>query len=217
LIPEPRALIDIGPDRSLLVMDWLDPARGDERHWEDLGHGLAELHRCSDDSYGLPEDNFIGRLPQANGQSASWVEFYYKRRLEPQVRLAKENGRWRSGWDALVETVASRLHVLVPDRPPPSLVHGDLWGGNALATVAGPAIIDPAVYYGHCEVDLAMTELFGGFASRFYSAYREANPLEDGYEDRRDLYNLYHLLNHLNHFGGGYAASVDRILRRYGT
>ena len=114
-----------------------------------------------------------------------------------------------SGWDLLFSRLEARVPELLPDHPSASLVHGDLWGG--------PAIIDPAVHFGHREVDLAMSELFGGFSSRFNAAYREESPLDSGYESRRNLYNLYHLLNHLNHFGGSYAGSVDRVLRQYGS
>jgi fructosamine-3-kinase len=197
-------------------MDWLEAQRPDDRHWEELGRGLAELHASTSESFGLPEDNFIGRLPQQNSSCKGWVEFFLNRRLEPQVRMARERGMWSPSWTPLYMSLQSRLPQLIPDSPPASLVHGDLWGGNAMATTAGPAIIDPAVYYGHREVDLAMSELFGGFSSRFYSAYKEANRLDSRYDERRDLYNLYHLLNHLNHFGGGYAGSVERSLRRYG-
>ena len=216
VVPEPKSLIDHTPGRSLLVLEWLESCRPDEGHWERLGLGLAELHRYTAPDFGFDQDNFIGRLPQANGRCSGWVEFFRVRRLEPQVEQAVAAGRWEPSWNDLYSTLVGRLSDLIPNDTEPALVHGDLWSGNAMSTVRGPAIMDPAVYFGHREVDLAMTELFGGFSRRFYSAYREANPLESGYRDRKDLYNLYHLLNHLNHFGGGYAASVDRVLRRYG-
>ena len=133
-------------------------------------------------------------------------------KLSPDEKL--DRGVWSPSWTSLYLSLQSRLPQLIPNSPPVSLVHGDLWGGNAMATTAGPAVIDPAVYYGHREVDLAMSELFGGFSSRFYSAYREANPLDGGYEERRDLYNLYHLLNHFNLFGEGYLSQVTAALSR---
>ena len=216
VIPEPQVLLERSPDRGVLVLSWLEESRPDGRHWEQLGRGLADLHRCTAEKYGVCEDNFIGRLPQSNDSSDSWVDFFVERRLERQVRLARDPGRWDTAWDALYRSVKSRVATMIPDRPPASLVHGDLWSGNAMATTSGASIIDPAVYHGHREVDLAMTELFGGFSTRFYAAYNEAYPLEDGYEERRDLYNLYHVLNHLNHFGGGYARSVELTLRHYG-
>ena len=127
--------------------------------------------------------------------------------------MAREAGRWTSGWDASLERLYARLDELLPARPEASILHGDLWSGNVLATEAGvAAIVDPAAYYGHREADLALTELFGGFDGRFYAAYREAWPLEPGYAARREVYNLYHLINHLNHFGGHYARSVGAAL-----
>ena len=206
-------------DSGFLLIEWVDPGgTTGQEFWEAFGHGLAALHRHTSEErgYGFARDNFIGRLPQENGWMESWPAFFRERRLRPQVQRAREGGRWRSGWNAPFEVLMDRLPELLPARPPASVLHGDLWSGNYLPTSEGQAaLIDPAAYYGHREADLAMTKLFGGFQVPFYDAYREAWPLEAGYETRRDLYNLYHLINHLNHFGAGYAGQVERTLHRF--
>ena len=202
---------------GFLVTEWITTGREGRRFWETFGQGLAALHRHAADEYGFDRDNFIGRLPQKNEWTERWPTFFRTQRLEPQVAMARERGRWRSDWTRSLEALYRRLPELLPREPEPSVLHGDLWKGNFMVTATGtPALIDPAVYYGHREADLAMTELFGGFQDRFYDAYRAARPLEPGYETRRDVYNLYHLINHLNLFGAGYAGSVEEILRPFG-
>lgn len=209
---------------GVLLIAWIEPAKSRSSHWEGLGAGLAKLHRAAaprvagEGPYGFHEDNFIGRLPQQNGWYAEWPTFFRERRLRPQFDRARRLGVWQRGWDERAARVLDRLEDLLPRVPHPSVLHGDLWSGNQLADAAGePWLIDPACYVGDREADLAMTELFGGFDDRFYSAYRREWPLSPEYEARRDLYNLYHLVNHLNHFGGSYAAGVERTLTRYGT
>ncbi|MBT8401691.1 MAG: fructosamine kinase family protein [Rhodothermia bacterium] len=198
-----------------IAIEWLESSSAGTTHWSALGEGLARLHRSLSDRYGFGSSNFIGLLPQCNDWSDAWPDFFASRRLQPQVARAKDQGRWKPGWQTPYERLLSRLDDLLPEDPGASLVHGDLWGGNVMATATGPAVFDPAVYYGHREVDLAMSQLFGGFDSAFYGAYREAWPIEGGFGDRAGIYNLYHLLNHLNIFGGSYAESVDRVLRRF--
>ncbi len=182
---------------------------------ERLGRGLAALHRAGRaDGWGWMEDNFIGPLPQANAPAASWAEFWRTRRLEPQLELARRGGRMpgkAAEWDRLMDRLPELLAPAEADGP--SLLHGDLWGGNVLAAPGGPAIIDPAVYRGHREADLAMTELFGGFGDGFRAAYREAWPLQPGYPARRAVYQLWYLLIHVNLFGGGYGARTAAVLR----
>ena len=209
-----RAASDGAP--GFLLMDWVEAGKRTSAFWDDFGRGLAALHRHAEDRYGFEEDNFIGRLPQKNGWETSWPAFFQRCRLAPQVAMARTSGRWQTAWDAPLETLYNRLEDWLPARPEASVLHGDLWSGNFLATSTGAAaLIDPAVYYGHRETDLALTELFGGFEARFYAAYREAWPLEPGYEARREVYNLYHLINHLNHFGGSYARSVQAVLEKF--
>lgn len=216
IVPHPAAYCETEEGASLLVLEWLERVGPTEDYWVSLGRGLAALHGTSAEQYGFHKDNYIGRRPQPNEWCSSWVEFFAERRLEPQVRWLKDTGFWELSWSTRYANLCRRLPELIADQPLASLVHGDLWAGNAMATTAGPAVVDPAVYYGDREVDLAMTELFGGFSPVFYAAYREAFPLDAGYARRRDLYNLYHLLNHLNHFGSTYAGSVDRALRELG-
>lgn len=181
-----------------------------------LGRGLARLHAASPDGFGLDHDNFIGSLPQANRPHSTWCDFFRDQRLEPQLRLARETGRASSSLLKAFERLFARLPELLGPAEPPARLHGDLWGGNLHVDAAGaPCLIDPAVYGGHREVDLAMMRLFGGFGERVFAAYAEAFPLARGHAERVSLYQLYPLLVHVNLFGGGYAAQVQSVLRRY--
>ena len=204
-------------EAGYVLMDWIEQGPPNRLFAERFGTALASLHRSEGPAFGFHSDNFIGRLPQANAWLDAWPSFFVERRLEPQVRLARDAGRWNASWSRKFARLVSNLRGLLPESPEPSILHGDLWSGNYLTSSTGQAVlIDPAVYHGHREADLAMTELFGRFDSGFYAAYRETWPLEDGYEQRREVYNLYHLINHLNHFGSSYASSVERVLRRFG-
>jgi fructosamine-3-kinase len=200
---------------AFLILEYLEPGRQAAGFDEALGRGLAALHRRSPGQYGLDHDNFIGRLPQDNRPLPAWVDFYRERRLGAQLALAERQGRaserMRRGFDRLFVRLADRMG---PEEPPARL-HGDLWGGNLHVTPEGdPCLIDPAVYGGHREVDLAMMRLFGGFSARCFAAYEEAYPLAPGAEERVALYQLYPLMVHVNLFGGSYAASVERALER---
>jgi fructosamine-3-kinase len=182
---------------------------------EKLGRGLAALHRCGAPGFGLDHDNFIGWLPQVNAAAGSWPEFYRARRLEAQLRRAADEGRasprMRQGFDRLFR----ELDELCGPAEPPARLHGDLWGGNLLCDErGGPCLIDPAVYGGHREIDLAMMRLFGGFGARVFDAYDEAWPLADGHRERLSLYQLYPLMVHVNLFGGSYIGSVEAALER---
>ena len=219
VIPDVLAVQDADDASGFLLMEWIEPGQKDAGFGDRFGEGLAALHRhtAADGKYGFERDNFIGRLPQQNGWTERWPGFFRSRRLGPQLDRAREAGRWRTAWNAPADRLLARLGDLLPASPPASVLHGDLWSGNFVAMSDGrAALIDPATYAGHAETDLALTELFGGFDARFYDAYRAARPLEPGYAERREVYNLYHLVNHLNHFGAGYAASVERTLKRFG-
>jgi protein-ribulosamine 3-kinase len=200
---------------AFLALEWLEAGGANGESEERLGCGLAAQHAVTAPAFGWSRDNTIGSTAQANGGLASWPEFFRERRLRPQLTLAVANG-----YGALLEEPGGRLlaaveALLAPHRPRASLLHGDLWGGNWLATLDGePVIFDPAVYYGDRETDLAMTRLFGGFGPRFYRAYAQAAPLPPGAELRCELYNLYHVLNHANLFGGSYAASACGMIER---
>jgi fructosamine-3-kinase len=176
---------------------------------------LMQLHRTLGAHFGWPRDNFIGLNPQLNGLRDNWARFFADCRLRPQFALAKANGfggELQQQGERLFERVAA---LFLDYRPQPSLLHGDLWHGNAAMTADGePVLFDPAVHHGDREADLAMSELFGGFPSAFYAAYRKAWPLDEDYEQRKLLYSLYHVLNHLNLFGRGYLREALRLATR---
>lgn len=208
--------IGVDGDRGgWIALEWLEPAPPRD-HGERLGRGLAALHRNGGGGWGWERDNWIGSLPQENHPAASWPDFWRDRRLAPQLALARRSGRLpgtEKEWERLFDHLPELLKA--GDEDGPSLLHGDLWSGNALSTETGPAIIDPAVYRGHREADLAMAELFGGFDARFFAAYEEAWPLRPGYrESRRGIYQLYYLLVHVNLFGGAYVRQTGEILHR---
>ena len=210
-VPEPIC-VGVAGNESFLVMERLD--LGGRLDGERAGRQLAELHRATAEHFGWHRDNTIGSTPQLNRPHHDWVDFWRDCRLGPQLRLAAANG-YRGRLQSAGEHLLSKLDALIGHEPPPSLLHGDLWGGNIGATPEGePVIFDPAVYHGDREADLAMTELFGGFGSRFQAAYREAWPLDSAYATRRILYNLYHVLNHLNLFGGGYLNQSQSMIER---
>jgi fructosamine-3-kinase len=203
---------------DFLVLEWLPPVRpqNPSQFAEKLGEGLATLHLQMADQYGLDRDNFIGSLPQENQQENGWARFYAEHRILFQMEIARQVGRLTPERERLLNTLCQNMSQLAPDDPPASLLHGDLWGGNYLGTTHDvPVIYDPAVYYGHREVEMAFTELFGGFPTRFYDAYNAVYPLDQGYAERKALYQLYPLMVHMNLFGGGYIGQVDRILRHY--
>lgn len=208
-------------DHAFLVLEYLQPAARCDEWWMALGHGLATLHQgCSRDLFGFGMDNFIGSTPQRNSWSPSWPEFFAKQRLKPQLELARRQSLAPEELVKAVESIIKRADALIPPLSRASLVHGDLWSGNVLPAcgpdgLALPALIDPAVYWGDGRVDLAMTELFGGFPAAFHDAYREVRDPGPEYRRLRDLYNLYHLLNHLNILGREYLADCVRVARSY--
>lgn len=210
-VPEPICW-GIADKSSYLVLEWLEFGGGDSQSWEKMGRNLARLHQVSlSDRFGWHCNNTIGSTPQINTISNSWADFFAHQRIGYQLRLAKERGGNFPDEDQVIPAISE---ILSQHQPHPSLVHGDLWSGNAAITVDGePVILDPATYWGDREVDLAMTELFGGFPAAFYRGYNDVFPLDAGYQKRKTLYNLYHILNHFNLFGGGYASQANRMLQ----
>jgi fructosamine-3-kinase len=218
-VPQPVCSGTAG-GQAYLVMEYVEMggSRGDGAGT--AGRQLAAMHRHTRQRFGWDRDNTIGSTPQPNDPDPDWVRFWRERRLGFQLELAGRNGH-RGDLQRRGEALLDRFPALMEHAPVPSLMHGDLWGGNIAYTADGePVVFDPAVYYGDREADLAMTELFGSFGARFYEAYNEAWPLDAGYRVRKTLYNLYHVLNHLNLFGGGYLGQargmIDRLLAEIG-
>ena len=207
--------------RSWLALEFIEFGPGGGGSSAALGEGLARMHRHRADRYGWDRENTIGATPQRNPWSGDWPGFFADSRIGFQLDLAHRNGAGNRLRDRGQQLVQALPALFASYRPPPSLLHGDLWGGNWGADSAGsPVLFDPAVYFGDREADLAMTELFGGFDRQFYDAYQSAWPLDPGYPTRRQLYNLYHILNHFNLFGGAYASQaqgmIDKLLAELG-
>ena len=205
---------------SFLLLEWCQGISS-KTFFETFGHQLAAMHLADtrnileSGKYGYYQDNYIGSSKQENTAHDAWGPFYRECRLAPQFRRA--SAFFDSADFKRIEYLMDHLDLYLPEPDRPSVLHGDLWCGNYITGNDGEAwLIDPAVYVGHAEADLAMTELFGGFPREFYSAYDEVCKIDREYARRRDLYNLYHVLNHLNLFGGSYIWEVKRILRLFG-
>lgn len=200
---------------AFILMEYIDPGRADGQFWHRFGTQLAQLHRHTTDRFGLDHDNYIGSLPQLNAQKDEWPDFFLTQRLEPQLKMARDAGLADRSLSRSFQQLYNKLPDLFPEEPP-ALLHGDLWSGNYLCSSKKQAVlIDPAVYYGHREMDLGMSQLFGGFDMAFYKAYDATWPLEQGWQQRLHLCNLYPLMVHVNLFGSGYLGQVNRILRHY--
>ena len=240
-VPEPICWGTEG-NSAYIVLEWLDlGGRGGERAWEEMGRKLAAMHKYTPPNppllrggeepnstllrggeepnstllrgvFGWDINNTIGSTVQINNWTVNWAEFWAERRIGYQLKLARRRGGHFPQGERLLEVIPE---LLAGHEPQPSLVHGDLWGGNVGVTSAGePVIFDPAAYFGDREVDIAMTELFGGFSAQFYRGYNQVWPLDSGYEKRKTLYNLYHILNHFNLFGGSYQSQANEMIER---
>ena len=186
---------------------------GSRRNDRALGAQLAAMHGVTAEKFGWKRDNAIGATPQINTWSDDWLEFWRHHRLGFQLQLAEKNNAPRRLLSQGERLLADCAPLIAEHEAMPSLLHGDLWGGNAgFDDLGNPVLFDPAVYYGDREADLAMTELFGGFGGDFYAAYDAAYPRATGYPVRRTFYNLYHILNHFNLFGGGYAQQAAAMI-----
>ena len=215
-IPKPIA-IQSGPRPTFLLMEYIKSFSEDKNFAERFAQSLSELHRVSQESFGLDHNNFIGSTPQQNQMEKDGLVFFRDHRIDFQRKLARENGLLPISTDKKIDSLCDNLaSFLNVTGESPALVHGDLWSGNYFSDSKGkPCMFDPAAYYGLRETDLAMTELFGRLPQRFYDAYQESFPMNPGYQERKDLYNLYHLLNHLNLFGSSYLSSVQQVINRY--
>ena len=229
-VPEPICWGTEG-NSAYIVLEWLDlGSRGGDRAWEEMGRKLAAMHKYTPPNppllrggeepnstllrgvFGWDINNTIGSTVQINNWTVNWAEFWAELRIGYQLKLARRRGGHFPQGERLLEVIPE---LLAGHEPQPSLVHGDLWGGNAGVTSGGePVIFDPAAYFGDREVDIAMTELFGGFPAEFYRGYNQVWPLDLGYEKRKILYNLYHILNHFNLFGGSYASQANQMINR---
>ncbi len=213
-IPEVKGCGRVG-DYNFLLSEFIKPGRIQLNYWENLGLGLAHLHLSNSDKFGLNDDNYIASLHQKNLTSDNWVDFFIEQRLEPLLGKAYFERLIPLDFLRRFQDIYPKLESVFPEDKP-SLLHGDLWSGNVICTPEGePCLIDPAIYYGHREMDLAFSRLFGGFDSRFYEAYESVLPLEPEFESRMGIYNLYPLLVHLNLFGTVYLPAIERIINRF--
>jgi fructosamine-3-kinase len=209
-------VVAVSEEAPLLVLEWIEPGTRRRDFDEALGEGLAHLHAFGADSFGFSEDNFIGSLPQANEACERWPDFYAYRRIEPLVRRAMDAGSLPAGLAREASQLLARFDSLCGPEEEPSRLHGDLWSGNVMVGPEGEAVlIDPAVYGGHREIDLAMMRLFGGFPERTFDAYANQHPLAEEAAERVSLYQLYPLLVHVVLFGGDYVDQFAEALRTY--
>ncbi len=211
----------IGHDEAagygVLVLEYIEGGNQRSDFWEAFGSGLARMHQRRPDSgmFGLDHDNYIGSLRQFNQEFDNWIGFFVSQRLDPQIKLARDEGKAGPDLTNMFARLYNHLGDFFPEEPP-CLLHGDLWSGNYMTGNEGQAVIlDPAVYYGHRYMDLGMSQLFGGFNPTFYKAYHETWPLDKSWQNSMDIANLYPLMVHVNLFGGGYLGSVKSILNRF--
>jgi fructosamine-3-kinase len=198
-----------------LILSYIDSAFQKPQFWESFALQVANLHQHKGKQFGLGYDNFMGQLTQKNRYCTNFSTFFIENRLQPQVQLAVETGLFQTKDIPSFERLYNRLPSIFPVEEP-SAIHGDLWSGNFIATVNNKAVfIDPAVYYGHREIDIAMSLLFGGFSELFYQIYQQVYPLENGFYKRKDIYNLYPLLIHLNLFGKSYLKNIKTIVSKF--
>jgi len=200
---------------AYLILENVENGAPGPDFWNEFGTTLAALHRNSNAYFGLDHDNYIGSLVQSNKFHTDFFSFFISERIEPQLKEARNKGSFSQSDTRYFDSLFKSLHNIIPHEKP-ALVHGDLWSGNFMVTAAGsPCLVDPAIYYGHRDADIAMTQLFGGFQPEFYKAYNQAWPMEKDWQKRMDIFNLYPLLVHVNLFGGGYAGQVLRIIRQF--
>jgi fructosamine-3-kinase len=201
---------------QVLLLEWIDGGSRTEQFWKHFGEQLAALHKVTNPAFGFEEDNYMGALPQLNHRYNNWIEFFIQSRLQPQVEMARVNQLVHTKHLTAFENIYRHLENIFDEKEQASLLHGDLWSGNFMCDQnAEPVLIDPAVYFGHRSMDLAMTTLFGGFERSFYESYNYHFPFPNNYSEQWDICNLYPLLIHLNLFGAGYLGQIEKILKRF--
>lgn len=214
-ISVPEVLIEGSfKEQAYLVLEHILPNEPNKNYWENFGKGLSELHLNSSSNFGLAYDNYNGSLVQVNNNEANWAKFFVENRLQVQQKQARDKGRLDSDLSRMLDKLYPKLERFFPEEQP-ALLHGDLWSGNYLVNRGNPCFMDPAVYYGHREVDLAMSLLFGGFDKKMYEVYHHHFPLEKGWEKRVDVLNLYPLMVHVNLFGASYAQRVKSVIKHF--
>ena len=204
-----------GQEYSFILMEYIAEKKYESDFWQTFANKLAAFHSHSSDLFGLDFHNYMGSLPQSNTKHSNFAEFFINERLEPQIKLASNNRYLTSKHLKQAEKLYHELPSIFPMEKP-AFIHGDLWSGNFMSDEKGkPVIVDPAVYYGHREADIAMTTMFGGFPEDFYELYQEAYPMENGWQMRLPIYNLYPLLIHINLFGNSYLQPFERVLGQF--
>lgn len=199
----------------LLILEHIEKGTPQKEFWYDFARKLSTLHQRTDEFFGLDHNNYIGSLPQSNKRHGDWLSFFILERIEPQLKNAIDENSLAKETHRAFEKLFSKLKEIFPLEKP-SLLHGDLWSGNYLIGIdGGVRLVDPAVYFGFREMDLAMMKLFGGFDTSFFKHYHDFFPLENGFEKRVDICNLYPLLVHVNLFGGHYAHDVRGIMKQF--
>jgi len=202
-------------NNQFLLLEWIEQGNKTNRFWKTFGEQLARLHKISNNNFGFFEDNFMGALLQVNTHADNWIDFFIQQRLQPQVKMAMDKNLLPRKTIASFDSLYNKLDVIF-NTEKPSLLHGDLWNGNLLCDKnENPVLIDPAVYFGHRSMDLAMTTLFGGFDKLFYESYHYHWPLPDNYKQQWEICNLYPLLVHLNLFGISYLQDIELILTKF--
>ena len=200
---------------AFLILKFIESKSKQTNFWENFGSTLAKLHKTTSDKFGFSEDNYIGSLVQSNRQHNRWTDFFIEERLEKQLQLAVSSGRLSANESTIFKKIYTHYESIATDEPP-ALLHGDLWSGNFIAGNNGePCLFDPAIYFGHREMDLSMTKLFGGFEVQFYESYNNEYPLSAGFDERTEIHNLYPLMVHVNLFGGSYVSQVKNILKKF--
>lgn len=200
---------------AFLLLQYVESGIPGRNFWNAFGTKMADLHGNTSGYYGLDHDNYIGSMVQKNNFHTDFFSFFIAERIEPQLKEARNKGAFSLSETRYFDSLFNKLPEIIPPEKP-ALIHGDLWNGNYMITAKGsPCLVDPSVYYGHRESDIAMTRLFGGFHPDFYHAYNQAWPMEKDWQKRMDIFNLYPLLVHVNLFGGSYARQILQIIRQF--